>query len=95
MSKTLLHTNTLERPNRHFDPHPTKLQSKKFKESASHHVNTMRFKSLSVSLEILMKFGSKFVISGRFGRFCVQNWSGVRAVSSFLRKSDMIGESFE
>ena len=76
MSKTLLHTNTLKRPNWHFDPYPTKLKSKKFKESASHHVNTMRFKSLSVSLEISTNFGPKTVICRRFGLYLVKIWSG-------------------
>ena len=34
--------NALKRPNPHYDPYPTKKTSRKFKESASHHVLNIR-----------------------------------------------------
>ena len=55
----------------------------------------IRFKSLSVRLEILTKFGLKIVIFRRFEALYVQSWPGQSLHFQFLDISVKIGRSFD
>ena len=54
-----------------------------------------RFKSLSVRLEILTKFGPKTAIFQCFGPLHVQSWPGARLHFQVLNISEKIERSFD
>ena len=55
----------------------------------------IRFKSLSVRLEILTKFNLKTVTFRRFEALYVQSWPGQSPHFQFLDISEKIGRSFD
>ena len=72
----------------YLSPYPKLFESIKSKKSASHHLKHIRFKSLSGSLENLVKFCQKFVFVQHFDGILRQIALNIHYVQATSKKTN-------